>query len=271
MPPGRTGGSVGPRIGLDHEEKRKICHCRESNPGGRASSPSYADSLIQWFVCNLCVEITTAMVGRVGRICMLMNINRRTKDLLKDCGSGNPSALCGFDESICCHAYNELLTRSNIPSSYLERLWWAGRRRDSSASVPRESLQSYSYRKNAIFWDVAPCRSCERIASNIQGRKIRERGTSVRDGKQTGPPVENTQLVAVCYPPHTASSLADFSTLKMEAIRSSETSVHTRSTRRHIPEDGILHSHCCENLKSYLLVCSHVPTLFERRSLINPR
>jgi hypothetical protein len=41
---------------------------------------------------------------------------------------------------------------------------------------------------------------------------------------------------------HAGSSLADFSTLKMEAIRSSETSVHTRSTRRHIPEDGILHS-----------------------------
>jgi hypothetical protein len=29
-------------------------------------------------------------------------------------------------------------------------------------------------------------------------------------------------------------------TLKMRAIRSSETSVHTRSTRRHIQEDGIL-------------------------------
>jgi transposase len=35
--------------------------------------------------------------------------------------------------------------------------------------------------------------------------------------------------------------LADFSNLKMEVIRSSETSVHTRSTRSQIPEDGILH------------------------------
>jgi hypothetical protein len=41
-------------------------------------------------------------------------------------------------------------------------------------------------------------------------------------------------------PSHAGSSLADCSTLKMEAIRSSETSVHTRSTRRHIPEDGII-------------------------------
>jgi hypothetical protein len=49
---------------------------------------------------------------------------------------------------------------------------------------------------------------------------------------------------------HTGSSLADFSDLKMEAIRSSETSVHTRSARHHIPEDGILHSHRSENLKS---------------------
>jgi hypothetical protein len=40
----------------------------------------------------------------------------------------------------------------------------------------------------------------------------------------------------------------------MEAIRSSETSVQsTTSTRRHTPEDGILHSHRRENLKSYKL------------------
>jgi hypothetical protein len=67
-------------------------------------------------------------------------------------------------------------------------------------------------------------------------------------------------------PGHASSSLADFSTLKMEAIRSSETSVHTRSTRRHIPEDGILLSPFsfsvllwfCWFLNLYLLVqCYH--------------
>jgi hypothetical protein len=44
------------------------------------------------------------------------------------------------------------------------------------------------------------------------------------------------------------------STLKMEAIRSSETSVNTTSTRCHIAEDCFLHSHRRENLKSYNLV-----------------
>jgi hypothetical protein len=42
------------------------------------------------------------------------------------------------------------------------------------------------------------------------------------------------------------------STLKMEAICSSETSVNTqRVTLRSIPEDGTLPNHRCENLKSY--------------------
>jgi hypothetical protein len=41
-------------------------------------------------------------------------------------------------------------------------------------------------------------------------------------------------------------------TLMMEAIRFSETPVLKRATRRNIQEDGILHSHRLENLKSYI-------------------
>jgi hypothetical protein len=45
-----------------------------------------------------------------------------------------------------------------------------------------------------------------------------------------------------------------FSTLKMEAICSSETSVNTQQTTRHyIPEDATLHNNRCENLKSYMV------------------
>jgi hypothetical protein len=53
-------------------------------------------------------------------------------------------------------------------------------------------------------------------------------------------------------PANADSSLADFCTLKTEAIPSFETSVHTRCTRRHIPEDSILHSHRREKLKFYI-------------------
>jgi hypothetical protein len=43
-----------------------------------------------------------------------------------------------------------------------------------------------------------------------------------------------------------------FFILKMEAICSSETSVHTRSTRRHIPQDDILH--LCTHSEKFLLI-----------------
>jgi hypothetical protein len=89
--------------------------------------------------------------------------------------------------------------------------------------------------KNAVFWDVAPCSSCmnRRFGGtyrlHLQGRKIRERVTSVSKWLNT--------------PSHAGSLLMDVSTLKMVVIRSCETSVLARTTRRNVPECGILHNH----------------------------
>jgi hypothetical protein len=59
------------------------------------------------------------------------------------------------------------------------------------------------------------------------------------------------QCGSVCYTANVVPSSLILSTLVRKATCSSGTSVLTRATRRHIPEDGILHSHHRENLEAY--------------------
>jgi hypothetical protein len=68
--------------------------------------------------------------------------------------------------------------------------------------------------KNAAFWGVASCRYF-------------------------------VNWFSLQPPAHAGSPFEDFSTLKMETIHFSETSVYIISTRDYIPEDGILYFQRC--------------------------
>jgi hypothetical protein len=148
------------------------------------------------------------------------------------------------------------------------------------------------FMKRAIFWDITPCsplRVNRRFGGtcrlHFQGRKM----SCTRDQRESSCHLLSrwslAQLIFIPwrwsrYVPRNVGwlstgsachllsrwSLAQliFSTLKMEAIGSSETWVDfQQTTRRYIPEDGTLHNHRCENRKFLF----HVRTIFYRYNI----
>jgi hypothetical protein len=112
--------------------------------------------------------------------------------------------------------------------------------------------------RSIFFWDMTPC-------SALSG--TRRFGGTYRLHLQDRRIVQQSseQASGTCW----LAALLNYSTtLKMEAIRSSETSGTTqRTTRRHIPEEDTLQNHRCENLKSYTLIFNN---LYKREGEIVP-
>jgi hypothetical protein len=90
----------------------------------------------------------------------------------------------------------------------------------------------------------------ERIASIIRVERNSELGTLAITSNFDEPLTAGELLLTANDVP---SSLI-LSTPMMEELHSSEMSVLTRVTQRHIPEDGILHSHRRENLEFDLVL-----------------
>jgi hypothetical protein len=104
--------------------------------------------------------------------------------------------------------------------------------------------------KSIIFWDMTPCSPLGFNRRFGGTYRLHLQGQRNRFSKPASKHVESR---AFCWFAEPISS-----TLKMEAICSSETSVQTqRTTRRHIPEDYTLHNHRCENLKSIVCLLVH--------------
>jgi hypothetical protein len=102
--------------------------------------------------------------------------------------------------------------------------------------------------KNAVFCDVTPCGFCMNRRFHHQGDKNRLASNISSNWK----PKKFRSMLWLPVTANVVSSSPILVTLTMEAIRSSEKSVLTRATQRHITEDGIL-QHLFTHSKHQLL------------------
>jgi hypothetical protein len=92
--------------------------------------------------------------------------------------------------------------------------------------------------KTTVLWDMMPCGSCKNRRVGGVYCLYHQDGQNERARSNVNIHLQWESIASYCW--H-CFYLADFFTLMMEAIYSSETSVLKRATRRHIPEYCIPH------------------------------